>query len=268
MGGSLPCVRFSVLSVLCVFVVNNSVPMEPSWRDEWQTRPMVTVHFAVTMDGKVSTVAKTPAQFTSASDKKRLLQVRSENDAVMVAKGTLETDRMSLGIPDQLLRNERSRRGASEEPLRVIISATGEIGLDLPVFQNPGAPIVLYTTNRIPDLKRAELEARVAIYEAGKEYVDLRYVMSHLFSRYQVRTLVCEGGPTLVRSLAEVDLIDRIVLTVAAKLFGGRSAPTLTGLPGDFLPASRHFKLVNTEIGANEFYLTYEHAACTRRTRL
>jgi 2,5-diamino-6-(ribosylamino)-4(3H)-pyrimidinone 5'-phosphate reductase len=233
-----------------------------------QTRPRVTVHFAVTLDGKVSTPSHTPAQFTSAEDKKRLLQVRSENDAVMVAKGTLQTDRMSLGLSDPVLRNDRSRRGASEEPLRIIVSASGEIALDLPIFQKPGAPIVLYTTSRIPSPKRTDLEAKVAIYEAGKDQVDLNYVMRHLFSRYQVRAVVCEGGPTLIRSLAEVDLIDRIVLTVAAKLFGGRLAPTLSGLPGDFLPASRHFQLVNIEIGDNEFYLAYEHHVCTRRTRL
>ncbi|HTD16279.1 MAG TPA: RibD family protein [Chthoniobacterales bacterium] len=236
--------------------------------EDLQTRPRVTVHFAVTLDGKVSTPGHTPARFTSANDKKRLLQVRSENDAVMVAKGTLETDRMSLGIPDRALRDERLRRGASEEPLRVMVSASGNIRLDLPIFQYPGARIVLYTTSKIAGPKRAELEARVAIYEAGKQQVDLLYVMSHLFSHYQVRAVVCEGGPTLVRSLAEVDLIDRIVLTVAAKLFGGRLAPTLTGLPGDFLPASRHFQLVNHEISDNEFYLTYEHEACTRRTLL
>jgi len=236
--------------------------------EDSQIRPRVTVHFAVTLDGKVSTPNHTPAQFTSANDKKRLLEVRSENDAVMVAKGTLQKDRMSLGLPDQRLRNKRSRRGASEEPLRVIVSATGDIGIDLPIFQNPGAPIVLYTTARIPSSKRTDLEPKVAIYEAGKDQVDLLYVMSHLFSRYEVRMVVCEGGPTLVRSLAEIDLIDRIVLTVAAKLFGGRLAPTLTGLPSDFLPASRHFQLVNSEIGDNEFYLTYEHEACTRRTLL
>src|ERR1700756_999859 len=124
-----------------------------------QTRPRVTVHFAVTLDAKVSTPNHTPAQFTSANDKKRLLEVRSENDAVMVAKGTLQTDPMSLGLPDQ-----RLRRGESEEPLRVIVSATGDIGLDLPIFQNPGAPIVLYTTTRIPSSKRTELEPKVAIY--------------------------------------------------------------------------------------------------------
>jgi 2,5-diamino-6-(ribosylamino)-4(3H)-pyrimidinone 5'-phosphate reductase len=233
--------------------LNNNAPQD------LQTRPRVSVHFAVTLDGKVSTANHTPAQFTSAEDKRRLLQVRSENDAVMVAKGTLQADRMSLGLPDPVLRNDRSRRGVSEEPLRVIISASGEIAPDLPILQKPGAPIVLYTTSRIPSSKRTDLEAKVAIYEAGKEHVDLNYVMRHLFSHYQVRAVVCEGGPTLVRALAEIDLIDRIALTVAAKLFGGRLAPTLTALPGDFLPASRHFQLVNIEIGDNEFYLTYEH---------
>jgi riboflavin-specific deaminase-like protein len=236
--------------------------------EDSQSQPRVTVHFAVTLDGKVSTRSHTPALFTSARDKKRLLQVRSENDAVMVARGTLENDRMSLGLPDQALRNERLRRGASEEPLRVIVSGSGEIGLDLPIVHNPGAPIVIYTTSRVSALKRDELEQRVAIHEAGNEQVDLQSVLSHLFSNYGVRTVVCEGGPTLVRSLAQVDLIDRIALTVAAKLFGGKLAPTLTGLPGDFLPRSRHFKLVNTEIGDNEFYLTYEHEACTKRIRL
>ena len=242
-------------------------PLETGLRDR-QTRPLVTVHFALTIDGKVSTAGHTPAQFTSAHDKRRLLEVRSKNDAILVARGTLEKDRMSLGLPDQNLRNERLRRGASEEPLRVIVSGSGEISSDLPILKSSGAPIVLYTTSRISSSKRTDLEAKVAIYEAGKDHVDLNYVMRHLFSHYQVRAVVCEGGPTLVRSLAEVDLIDRIVLTVAAKLFGGRLAPTLTGLPGDFLPASRHFQLVNIEIGDNEFYLTYEHEVCTRRTQL
>jgi riboflavin-specific deaminase-like protein len=244
-----------------------STPLD-SGQEDLPNRPWVSVHFAVTLDGKTSTPRHTPAQFTSGHDRQRLLQVRSENDAVMVAKGTLETDRMSLGIADPLLRSERLRRGTSEQPLRVIVSASGEIPLDLPIFRSPGAPIVLYTTKRMPREKRAELDTKLVICEAGKEQVDLHYVMSDLFSRYGVCSLVCEGGPTLVRSLAEADLIDRIVLTVAAKVFGGRSAPTLTGLPGDFLPASRHFKLVNHEIGVNEFYLTYEHEACTRRTRL
>jgi riboflavin-specific deaminase-like protein len=242
-------------------------PLENGYRN-LQTRPRVSIHFAVTVDGKVSTVRRTPAQFTSPVDKRRLLEVRSENDAVMVAKGTLEKDRMSLGLPDETLRNARVQQGRSVEPLRVIISGSGEISLDLPVFRNPGAPIILYTTKKMVSSARAALAPQVTIYDAGEGEVDLHFVLNHLFSQYHVRTLVCEGGPTLVKSLAQADLVDRIILTVAAKLFGGKLAPTMTGLPGDFLPASRHFRLAKTEIGDNEFYLIYDHDSCTRRTRL
>src|SRR5260370_14648677 len=166
-----------------------------------QTRSLVTVHFALTIDGKVSTVGHTPAQFTSARDKRRLLEVRSKNDAVLVARGTLEKDRMSLGLPDQALRQERSRCGASEEPLRVIVSGSGEISSNLPIFKNPGSPIVLYTTSKIADSKRTELEPQGPIHDAAQERIDLNYAVSHLFSHYHVRTVAWEGGPSLVRSL-------------------------------------------------------------------
>lgn len=231
------------------------------------SRSRVVVHFAVTADGKVSTAAGTPAQFTSARDKQRLLEVRSENDAIMVARGTLERDRMSLGLPDGDLRDRRAQRGLAKEPLRVIISGNGQLNPDLPLFKHRGAPIVLYTTRRMPSSKKTELETQLTVHMAGEQQVNLAYVLHHLFTTYRVRSLVCEGGPTLVRSLAHAGLIDRIILTVAAKLFGGSSAPTLTGLPGEFLPASRRFRLVRTDIGDNEFYLTYESDACSKPIR-
>ena len=127
-------------------------------REDLPTRPLVTVHFAATVDGKVSTANRTPAQFTSARDKRHLLEVRSQHDAILIAKGTLEKDRMSLGLPDQDLRDERLRRGRSAEPLRVIISASGDISSDLPIFKSLGAPIVLYTTSQMAATKRFELE--------------------------------------------------------------------------------------------------------------
>jgi riboflavin biosynthesis pyrimidine reductase len=96
----------------------------------------------------------------------------------------------------------------------------------------------------------------------GEQEVDLPKVLHHLRTVYQVRKLVCEGGPTLIKSLAEHDLIDKIFLTVAAKLFGGSLALTMTGLPGKFLPASRRFSLTDVDKGENEIYLTYRKEAC------
>ena len=52
----------------------------------------------------------------------------------------------------------------------------------------------------------------------------------------------------LARALFELDAIDEINLTIAAhSLIGGRQAPTITGLPGEFLSASRAFQIKTFE---------------------
>jgi 2,5-diamino-6-(ribosylamino)-4(3H)-pyrimidinone 5'-phosphate reductase len=220
-------------------------------------RPLVILHFAVTADGKVSTSKHTSARFTSARDKQRLLEVRALTDAILVGRGTLETDRMSMGLPDQRLRERRIKEGKSECPLRVILSASGNISLSLSVFEKGDAPIVIYSTERMAPAQRRLLSEHAAVHVAGSDDLDLVWLLSHLYEHYQVRSLVCEGGPTLVKALAQIDVIDEIYLTIAAKIFGGLAAPGLTGLPGEFLPASRQFQLIDIDRGENECYLRY-----------
>src|SRR5947208_16843426 len=90
--------------------------------------------------------------------------------------------------------------------------------------------------------------------------------------KYNVRTVACEGGATLFRSLLEHGLIDELNLTIAPYLFGGAGAPTLTGLSKEFLPASVHCSLSNMPVAGEECFLTYrirrkKPATSKRRTR-
>jgi riboflavin-specific deaminase-like protein len=220
-------------------------------------RPLVILDFAVTADGKVSTGRYTPAQFTSARDKQRLLEIRALADAVLVGRGTLETDRMAMDLPDQRIRQRRIEAGKSECPLRVILSGSGNISTALPVFKKGNAPILIYSTERMAPSQRRLLSEYATVHVSGSDRVDVFWVLRHLYDHYQVRSLVCEGGPTLVKALAYADVIDEIYLTVAAKIFGGATAPGLTGLPGEFLPASRQFQLIDIDRGDNECYLRY-----------
>jgi 2,5-diamino-6-(ribosylamino)-4(3H)-pyrimidinone 5'-phosphate reductase len=220
-------------------------------------RPLVILHFAVTADGKVSTSNHTSARFTSTRDKQRLLEVRALADAILVGRGTLETDNMSMDLPDQRLRERRIKEGKSECPLRVILSASGNISISLSVFEKGDAPIVIYSTERMAPAQRRLLSEHAAVHVSGSDGLDLFWLLWHLYEHYLVRSLVCEGGPTLVKALAQADVIDEIYLTIAAKIFGGLAAPGLTGLPGEFLPASRHFQLIDLDRGENEFYLRY-----------
>jgi riboflavin-specific deaminase-like protein len=220
-------------------------------------RPLVILHFAITADGKVSTNRHTPARFTSARDKQRLLEVRALADAVLVGRGTLEKDRMSMDLPGQRLRQQRIREGKSEYPLRIILSGSGNISVALTVFQKGNAPIVIYSTEKMVPAQRHLLSEHATVHLSGSGELDVFWVLWHLYEHYRVRSVVCEGGPTLVKSLAYADAIDEIYLTIAAKIFGGSTAPGLTGLPGEFLPASRQFQLIDVDRGDDECYLRY-----------
>ena len=221
-------------------------------------RPKVLINFALTVDGKISTAKFTPTTFTSAYDKKRLLEIRSLGDALMVGRGTLEKDRMTMGMPDAAFRQARKNRGQTAYPLRVIVSGSGKLDRNLPVFGQTFSPILLFTgRSATAGRDEAPWPDHVRVYRSEHDRQDPEQVLSLLYAEYDVRTLVCEGGPTLIRALAECDLIDEIYATIAPKMFGGEHAPGLLGTSDAFLSASRAYRMVNLEVHGGEAYLHY-----------
>ena len=224
------------------------------------SHPEVVVHFAITTDGKVSTARLTPSRFTSSADKHRLLEVRARADAIMAGRGTAERDQMTMGLPDKGLRKARIARRQSEYPLRVLISNSGRISLDLPLFEHAFSPVLVYSTRQMSVKTRRQLERKAQVFLYPERKLDIGWVLEHLRQAHKVRYLVCEGGPTLVRALAECNAIDEILLTVVAKLFGGQSAPGLLGPPGAFLPSSQVYELISlrsNQAAAGECYVHF-----------
>ena len=215
-------------------------------------RPFVLAHFALTADSKISTRAFTPARFTSPADKRRLQETRAEADAVLVGRGTVAADSMSMGLPAKDLREARVARGLPPVPLRVIVSNAGRFDLDAKVFQYSASPLVIFSTTRMPERLRSEVARRAELFLFSGQKVDLAQALQILRADFGVKRLVCEGGGTLLRALAEQDLVDGIRLTIAPIIFGGRLAPTLTGLPGGFLQPPREFRITRHSLVGDE----------------
>lgn len=205
------------------------------------TRPWISANFAVSADGKISNVAHRPSGWASKADHQRFLELRKGADALMVGRGTLEADRMTMTVPDQ-----------ENQPLRCVVSTKGEVSHDHPLFQTPAGPIHILATDGCENFNFPG-----ATCHEG----SLAGFLQKLASRYAVRKLHCEGGGTLIRALAEMNALDEIHLTWAGHmLFGGLKAPTLTGVPGNFLPVSLEFDLVHFEAleAEGECFLTYK----------
>jgi 2,5-diamino-6-(ribosylamino)-4(3H)-pyrimidinone 5'-phosphate reductase len=233
-------------------------------------RPRVILNFAITVDGKVSTAKRTPSGFTSPLDKRRLIEIRSLGDALMVGRNTVQIDRMSMGLPDESLRRARVERGQSEYPIRVIISNSGDLPVDLNIFNHRFSPIVIYSTTRMSPTNQTALRAKAELHLSTSDHLSLQEVLNDLYEARKVRTLVCEGGPQLAKSLAELDVVDELFVTIAPLLSGGTDAPGILGTSGTFLPSSRIYRLESMKVEADECYLHYvaDRPSCTTPMRL
>jgi 5-amino-6-(5-phosphoribosylamino)uracil reductase len=220
-------------------------------------RPFVIATFAMTVDGKITTRNFSPIDFTSREDKLHLLRQRSLGDAVLIGHSTLKHDNVRLGLPREELREARIARGQTTYPLRVIVSNEGRIDSRLKIFQSEISPILIFSTTHMPRKYRASLLDKAILHLSESRNVDLAQMMHRLFVEYKVRTIACEGGATLFRSLLEADLVDQLNLTIAPYLFGGEKAPTLSGLSTSFLPKSVPCALTDMRVIGNECFLTY-----------
>lgn len=222
-------------------------------------RPLVIANFAITADGKISTRNRTPSLFSSPRDKKMLLQIRAGADAVLVGRTTVASDAMTLGLPDQALRAQRLARGQVEFPLRVVVTNSGRLSPKLRLFQAAAGPIVIFTSDQMSRAAESRFRALGADVRRHRgRGVNLRRLLADLRADYAVKIVVCEGGARLMRSLLALDLVDRIHLTLCPTIFGGKLAPTFTGLPGEFLPSAIRLRMIAMDVSVDgECFLEY-----------
>lgn len=211
----------------------------------------------MTIDGKITTRTFSPVDFTSREDKLHLLRQRSLGDAVLIGRSTLSHDNVRLGLPDPKMRAEREARGQAPYPLRVIVSNEGRIDPELKIFQTGISRIVIFSTTRMPRQFQVALREKATLRLSEARTVDLARMLQNLRSEYGVRRVACEGGAELFRGLLELQLVDQLNLTIAPYLFGGKSAPTLTGRATAFLPASVHCSLLQLRTAGDECFATY-----------
>ncbi len=220
----------------------------------------------MTVDGKLTTRNFSPVDFTSREDKLHLFRQRARADAVLIGHTSLRRDNVRLGLPAEL-QEARIKRGQSRSPVRVIVSNEGKIDNRLKIFQSDISPTVIFSTKRMPRKYQQALQKVATLHLSNAQDVDLGAMLRTLRDQYKVRTVACEGGPTLFRSLLERGLVDQLNLTIAPYMFGGANAPTLTGLSKEFLPASMHCGLIDMRVVGNECFLTYRIKHPQRRSK-
>lgn len=176
--------------------------------------PTVTLSYAQTLDGRLATATGSSQWISCKSSLVHAHGLRAGHDAVMVGVGTVRRDDPRLTV----------RLVPGEDPLRVVVDSALRTPPSAAVLSDGGARrTVLAVTARAPQercVRAEELGARVLrLPENGEGRVDLRDLLAALRER-GVRSVMVEGGATLITSFLRERLADRLAVCVAPKLLG------------------------------------------------
>jgi riboflavin biosynthesis pyrimidine reductase len=168
-------------------------------------RPYVVANMVSSADGR-ATLDGASAGLSGPADRALFHALRGQVDAVLAGTGTLRVERYRRLTMQPERREGRRARGLAPDPLAVVLSRSGDLP-DIELLTDPEQPRAVFTGD---DADPASALRRVR-------------------QEHGVRSLLCEGGPTLLGSLFAAGLVDELFLVLSPVVVGGDWPRTVVG---------------------------------------
>lgn len=238
-------------------------------------------NFVSTLDGVVSLnlpgrAGGGPISGESSHDHLVMGLLRAVADAVIVGAGTVRAVSPhhrwtaayiypELGDVYQQL---RMKLGKPEPPLNVIVTAHGNLDLNLPLFQSGEVPVLVVTTTQsAARLQQQRISPMVQI--AGVQETNMLHaqaIVQTVCAARPCQIILVEGGPQLLGAFLTEQLLDELFLTLAPQIAGRERAASRPGLVEGHLFAPEHplwGTLTSVKQGGSHLFLRYAFATRT-----
>ncbi|MBU9764721.1 pyrimidine reductase family protein [Mycobacterium sp. TNTM28] len=176
--------------------------------------------------------------------------MRQRADVILMGASTVRIENYSGVQLSITQREERQRRGQAEVPPIAVITASAAFDHEAKFFTRTEVPPLILTTTRTVDEARQRLGAVAEVIDASgadPTLVNPAVALRILAERKLFRVLT-EGGPQLLSTLIETDMLDELCLTVAPLLVGGVARRIATG-PGQACTRMRPAHLLTDDEG-------------------
>jgi len=181
-----------------------------------QRMPLVTVKVAESLDGRIAT--RTGDSHWISSDRSRMWshRMRAFYDAIMVGVNTVLRDDPKLDA-----------WYSDRHPVKIIVDSQLSTPQKANIFSGKAA-VILVTLPVGPGQtteNRSILGKKARILEVkGKEgQINLKDMLKKL-ARQGISNLLVEGGGTLIGSLFDEGLVDKVMFFISPKIIGGKDA--------------------------------------------
>jgi len=205
-------------------------------------RPYISSNFVMGLDGKASfreLKDRNDGHIVSRSREDRWLMdfLRAHHDVQLIGASTLRDEQNPEGkgwdyaIEDEELRIYRQDTLRLGRQRVLVLSGSGNIDLTLRIFSSSRVEAWIVTArdgqeNLRSQLKRLGREGTMKIISVGEgTRVNLVAATQLLRQELGIRTLLCEGGPTLYGDFLKHQLIDEDFRTMSLQVLGDSTKP-------------------------------------------
>jgi 2,5-diamino-6-(ribosylamino)-4(3H)-pyrimidinone 5'-phosphate reductase len=173
----------------------------------------------MTIDGKIATNLG-DSKISTKQDLRRLHRLRSSVDAVIIGISTVIADNPRLTV--RLVK----RHGTT--PVRIIVDSIGRIPLDSKILKSASKiNTIVAVTKRASDERVDKIKSAGAIViVAGTKTVDLTELF-FILKKMGFNKILVEGGGELNWSILQLGIVNELMVTIAPRIVGGRTATTL-----------------------------------------
>lgn len=183
-----------------------------------QHTPFVTLKIAASLDGKIALSSGESQWITSEDSRRKAHQLRHEHDAVLVGIETVLHDDPQLNV---------RLEGKWKQPARVVLDSHGRIPPESKLLQDASTPLLIATTEKMPNEKRDALlsrGAKVLALSQDDNGVDFHELLKQLYAR-GIYSVLIEGGARVASSALRAGVLDKLIWFAAPILVGaGRDA--------------------------------------------
>lgn len=195
-------------------------------------KPYVICKVAQSLDGMITPKKGKRGWITGQKAREYVQKLRSQVDAVLVGRRTIEIDDPLLNV-----RWPRSSRH-DNQPMRVILDSQLRLKTNQKIFHSPGGKVILVTRfgPNHPRVKhflswfaKRGLSSRVQVLCTAPKTtkkLDLRLVMQRLHA-LGVASVLIEGGAKVFESFFATHLVDEWQFIVAPKFVGNKGLMAL-----------------------------------------
>ena len=184
----------------------------------------------MSVDGYIDDASAARLILSSEIDADRVDEVRAGCDAILVGARTVRRDDPRLLVRSPERRIRRLARGATENPVKVTITATGDLDPAAQFFTGNAARLVYCARPALATL-RERLAGLAEVVDAG-DAPSPALLARDLAERGMARVLL-EGGGELATQFLAAGLADELHLVIAPFFVGDPAAPRFA-LPGRY----------------------------------